>query len=242
MSTLTPLEILHQHFCCDSNREPRSYMHTPHIVCGRICATNGHWIGALDQLPAADHGLPLLDVQRGYDPSNILQAVYAYTGDFVPATTIGIRTEKCTRCRGTGRAIYVGCFECDGNGYFVHGSHDYKCKECHAEGEIVQAGTGPTCRLCHGVGRAPVRIKSSTHGDPSTERSASSIYVAALRAIGGEISVTTVRSPASEFYVLRFPGGHGALMPMCGRPLRLHQSDLAPAAIEPEAVAAGGAA
>lgn len=233
----SPEALLLRYFCGNSKSEPRDYMHTPHLVSGRVVATNGHWLGVLDQ-PTAE--LPPPRPSRDtYRPEVVLAAIDAYAGDFVPASSIGIKTERCPHCRGTCRATEVSCDECQGEGHFSHGSHEYKCNECQGDGIIVHRGIGATCTYCHGAGRSPT-CAPSTHGDSVRRVSASGIYIAALRAMGGEISTSAVEFDGSRsLFILRFPGGRGALMPLSEtKPLRIEESDLATSA----PAAAGGAA
>lgn len=233
-----PEAILRRFFCLNSKHHPREYMHTPHSVSGRVVACNGHWLGVLDQSPTDLPPAP--SAPEYYKPELALAAIDAYDGDFVPASSIGITTERCPHCRGTGHATEVDCDECGGQGYFQHGSHDYACKNCDGDGTLVHRGIGPICTRCHGVGRSPT-IAPSTHGDAERMVAASGIYIAALRAMGGEISAQAVAFSELTplIYILRFPGGHGALVPLRENlPLRLEDSDLAPPATTAEGSAA----
>jgi hypothetical protein len=239
MNTPAPIEILQRYFSVKD--DPRVHFH-PHTIDGRACSTNGQWIAVLDTPP---DGVELRtgDVQGKYDPRGILAAIDSYTGDFVPASAIGISAIRCRHCEGTGLATETDCDDCDGDGWFSHGSHTYECKNCDGLGVITQPGTGTTCSACYGTGNGG-REYPSTHGDTLLNVAASSFYVAALRAFGGEISTQLVTAESTDrgtgpLWVLRFPGGRGALMPMNRtRLLPMSSSDLA----RPPAAAEGGAA
>ena len=238
MSALAPLEILTRYFSGGGISDFR----TPHLFDGRACSTNGQWFAVLDTVPeGAD--LPTMYGVGNYKPHGILAAIDAYTGEFVPASAIGIRAATCKICKGTGLITQIDCDDCDGDGWFRHGAHEYECRNCDGSGVINRPGKGDTCPNCFGTG-ADGRECPSTHGDPLRGIAASSFYIAALRAIGGEISAQPAANPdeaagTGPLWILRFPGGRGALMPMHRtQPLSLQNCDLAP----PATTAEGGAA
>lgn len=238
MSALAPFEILTRYFSGGGISDFR----TPHLFAGRACSTNGQWFAVLDAVPeGAD--LPTVDGEDKYKPHGILAAIDAYTGDFAPASAIGIHAGRCTTCKGTGLVTEIDCDHCDGQGWFWRRSYQYECKNCDGDGVITTPGKGDTCTDCFGTG-AGGREWPSTHADTRLQLAASSFYIAALRAIGGEISIRPAANPdeaagTGPLWILRFPGGRGVLMPM-GRsqPLSLQDSDLAPPATTEEGSAA----
>ena len=68
-------------------------------------------------------------------------------------------------CNGTGHIRRTECPDCDGNGTFEYGHHEYRCKECDGEGALCDGdpdGNDP-CPRCDGRGEKsnnPVRIGS----------------------------------------------------------------------------------
>jgi hypothetical protein len=238
MSALAPLEILTRYFSGGGISDFR----TPHLFDGRACSTNGQWFAVLDTVPESAE-LPTMYGVGDYKPHGILAAIDAYTGEFVPASAIGIRADSCMTCRGTGTVTETDCGDCHGDGWFRHGSHQYECKNCDGSGVITRPGKGDTCSDCFGTG-AGGREWPSTHADTLLQLAASSFYIAALRAIGGEISARPFVNPdeplgIGPLWILRFPGGRGVLMPMHKTlPLSLQNSDLAPPATTAEGSAA----
>jgi hypothetical protein len=234
---IDPLAVLRKHFCANAANDPRDYLHHPHPINGRAWASNGHWMGLIDSLPVGT------DLPECKVPAQIVQAIDAidcYTGDFVAASTVGIASSECSQCHGTGRARERECDECDGDGFFYHGSHLYDCKACNGEGTRIIPGGYADCLNCAGSGTT-LETKPSTHFDPGTGYTANGMYIAALREIGGEISARTTTAACGALWIVRFPGGRGALMPMhlgSSPPLRLEDSDLAPPAIAAEGSAA----
>jgi RecJ-like exonuclease len=234
MSALAAIDILQRYFCADS-QEPRWWMRTPHIVGGRVCATNGHWIGVLDPSTVPSD---LATEDSKYERIRLVDTVDHYAGTFIAASAIGIRTSKCPDCKGAGRASEATCEDCEGKGEFWHGSHEYECKECEGTGNMVLVGAGESCSTCQGAGRVP-EYAPSTHGDAAANLSASCIYIAALRALGGEISAEVVDTGNGNVaWLLRFPGGRGLLSPMSGQPMPAAVCDLDTSAVG----ATGGAA
>lgn len=225
----TALDILRKHFCA-APTDPREYLRDLMQFDGHITATNGHWIGFLDSGATCMTAAPVPD-RLQEDFRGHVKAAQEYAGPFIAASDVGIGRLPCPVCSGHGRVIENDCDDCDGEGEFEYGSHWYECKECGGTGSNRSEPTasgGTQCWRCDGTG---IRDWPSTHGDRGRGQSASARYIRKLREIGGEISNELVQTfRGQHWFVIRFPGGRGFLLPMSGAPLDPAESDLAPEA------------
>lgn len=221
--TESPAVQLLRKFCGDS-AEIRTYMHAPHTIRGRAVATDGKWFAVL---PAGTDCSGLESADDRYDPSDLIEIVDAFEGEFISASEIGVSRTECSDCDGTGKATKEDCRECEGAGEFKHGTHWYDCRACRGEGYTVIKGTGGECRACDGRGTSALK-RPSTAGDPALGISAASNYVEELRKINGELSKHPFKAEGyGHLWAIRFPGGSGVLMPMRGSPIPIEGSDLA---------------
>lgn len=180
----------------------RLYLLNPIRRDGYLYATNGHIAVCIPDNPeinaSADETRP--------DFSFIHKAM-AEISDFGTVVAELPPPVKCPACGGSGYS--VKCDDCDGEGTFDHGLHEYECKNCDGDGTFPGAKDekgAVTCHHCDGTGHDPfqtVRVGNS----PFARR-----YVAMLKELPGAVIWTNSENElASAFF--KFDGGFGALMP-----------------------------
>jgi hypothetical protein len=188
---------------CANKSDPRAYLREPWAHKGYVYATNGHIVV---RVPAPDQAEAIAEHKAAATAEGLFATFPAIEAQPLPPFTLG---EECFFCAGTGEAYSVDCPDCDGEGEFIHGAHDYECKECEGGG-FVDAEKIPenktVCHACYGRGykahRAPV-------GPMGAGFDAS--YLSWIAALPGVLFAA--RGPA-ESGRFTFDGGEGLLMPM----------------------------
>ena len=224
---MNALDILQTHFASDPT-DTRDYLRSITTWNGRILATNGHWIGVLDAGTEIPAGIEPASVIDPSDFIALIDQIAPTTTTWLPATAVGIRMIPCRTCAATGRCSQQRCEVCAGDCEFLRGTHYYDCQECRGTGKITEIGQGDACTACFGTARKVEPLSLSTIGDQNAVPSGH--YIARLRIIGGEIDPRLHRTAKGlPVFLVRFPGGHGLLMPMDrSAPLDIADSDLAP--------------
>jgi hypothetical protein len=108
-------------------------------------------------------------------------------------------TKLCPDCDRKDWYAKETCDDCNGEGTFEHGRHEYDCKNCDGEGEIKAQ-----CLKCGGKGYL---IEAVQIGDAHF----SSSYLALLADLPGIAIAPNGKDGAAYF---KFDGGDGVLMPM----------------------------
>ena len=191
-----------QPFCANS-RDPRSYLRAPWVHKGHAYACNGQILVRLpcpDQPDAIAQDNPLAD-----KAADLLKtagkAAYAPLPEFE-------QPKRCTGCGGDGKRLMLACEDCDGEGYFTRGWHEYQCKECDGEG-LLDANEGTEgaamhdCPECGGFG---FHHSAAKVGDAAY----STVYLRMLAALPGLRICTNGTNHGAHF---TFDGGEGLLMP-----------------------------
>lgn len=133
--------------------DPREFLNHPWQENGATFASNGHICIQVDELqPAAAQ---VSDTMAGRI-QRLLTVAHANTTE-LDIVFPDEAPRECSRCEGSGFVIARTCDECDGDGWFEHGSHTYDCKECKADGEIhrpatVEMAGAKECWICEGSG------------------------------------------------------------------------------------------
>jgi len=122
------------------------------------------------------------------------------------------KSKPCPSCMGTGRA--TTCDDCEGNGEFRHGNHDYTCKTCDGRGQYTSVFAEPDtqCNACSGSGRKhehqiPIQVGSQAVG------------LAYLRLIaplpGVQLHLKKSAGPTGTAPIrFTYAGGCGVILPM----------------------------
>lgn len=191
--------------------DPREYLNQPWHENGATFATNGHIAIMLDGAP--DPSLPPADpVMAGRIPKLLAQV--AANQQEIAIVLPEEPAETCYRCRGMGFATSKQCEECDGDGWFEHGSHNYDCKECDGSGEDVvpasQNSPGAMeCERCDGEGKLFSRYVD-LRADGTTYKFQEG-YLRLISALPSpRLIVSADHAGAARF---EFTGGRGVLMP-----------------------------
>ncbi len=196
-----------QRFCANEH-DLRSYLHKPWAHKGYTYASNGH---ICIRVPAPDQAETVFPHKVGDAAASIFErpagAEYAPLPEFAPAP-------DCGTCEGRGKVKMEPCADCDGDGYFEHGHHEYHCKECDGEGSIYGVGDMQDCPDCCGSGRQArfVRFIPGVGYD--------SRYLAWIAALPGAKFAIGAAAKYGEHQGagrFTFDGGEGVLMPMSDR-------------------------
>lgn len=106
----------------------RTYLNAPFVVDGQTVATNGQIMIRVQGVdPAANQDAPIAQNVR-----TLFEKAYT---DFVPLPTLP-KAQKCRVCKGAGFIEDADCKDCNGNGEFMHGVHEYECKNCDGMGTV----------------------------------------------------------------------------------------------------------
>jgi hypothetical protein len=153
--------ILHK-FCSNQN-DWREYLRTPHRIGEFVYASNGYIAVRVhvDSMPAL--GLQVPDEVPDTPPviqDTIARMITKSRLDVGPMAGINlsaiIQSQKpCPACQGTGKTKSIECDDCDGEGEFTYGCHEYECKKCDGAGRIfgfLSGGQEHTCESCNGTG------------------------------------------------------------------------------------------
>jgi hypothetical protein len=180
----------------------RYYLLNPIRRDGFLYATNGHIAVCIPDNPEIDAS----NDETRPDFSFIHKAMAEIT-EFNPVSVEMPPPATCPTCGGAG--FRVECPDCDGDGTFYHGDHEYDCKNCDGDGTLPadegEKGTVP-CSHCDSTGHDPfqtVRIGNS----PFARR-----YVSMLKELPNAVIWTNPEKElASAFF--KFDGGFGVVMP-----------------------------
>lgn len=201
--------------------DPRAYMHEPFNVAGGTGASNGHILAWLSE---ASFGGPLGPKESESIERLIVQAkadAVDPNAQWIAVDTIRTSSRKCAQCEGTGVVQVIECEDCDGDGYFQHGSHDYDCKECNGVGHKNETGIGERCDECGGSGKSEVGQPSS-YGVPrqldGRGFTVQSHFISQMRKLPG-CKIKRYDSHQTTGLTFVFDGGVGVVMPSMKNPI-----------------------
>jgi hypothetical protein len=198
-----------QPFC--GRDDPRVYLNSPWQEDGRAYATNGHIAIEIEGLP--DAPLRAVDPKMAGRIQKLLTQVEG--NDVEVAITLPVEpADTCRRCAGSGYAISEACNECDGDGWFEHGTHEYECKACDSQGEHATPATAETpgakeCDSCDGMGVLLTRYVE-LHANGTGYRFQERYLTLISRLPSARLLVNGDNSAAARF---EFSGGRGVVMP-----------------------------
>ncbi len=192
-----------QWFCAQASDE-REFLRKPFRRGAFVYATNGH-IGVrvlgdgikADEIPPDK--LPSLEVLFDRPPPSAL----------VDFPTVPLAA-KCVSCKGK-RTVRLGsCEDCNGDGTFFHGQHEYDCKHCDGDGWTDDYSDGATvedrpCGNCNGLGRIGARHVVAAAGFQQ-------VYLNWIARLPGPVLFAAGGPEDSAAFA--FDGGNGVLMPM----------------------------
>jgi hypothetical protein len=194
----------------------REYLTHPLPLGTGTAASNGHlfvWIN--DPAPASlSSAMPTSTADRLRAVLSAAQASAEAAGPWVAATEVRIEDRACRRCDGLGSLTATACGECEGDGYFYRGRHEYECMECEGSGEIAKPGLeGFACEACSGSRLAPG--PSSIGGGGLTIQNS---YILKLRTLP-DCQILDDVVDGMFCFCFRFVGGVGAVMALTAPPL-----------------------
>lgn len=201
-----PLDIIRP-FC--GQGDPREWLNQPWVLDGMHGATNGHVLVVLD---GVDTSLPDTEAQGLSKPQNLRTVIGRAMAANGPWHAIEpVELAPCADCHGAGKVRSEKCPDCDGEGYFDHGRHEYECRECGGVGWIKGGPDSEEvpCSLCGGTAIAngcwqPAWLAGTPHG----------IGHRALSLIAKLPNVEFCAGPDAKGGIpFRFVGGRGIVMP-----------------------------
>lgn len=190
--------------------DPRKYLNSPWKENGKATACNGYITIQLDDMQGTDYPPPDTAI-AGRIPTLLAQTL---------ANKVELQIvfpveapKKCGNCDRTGFVRSKECDECDGEGRFEHGSHEYDCKECRGEGRIHTSAdrnnsNAKECPCCDGIGTLSRYIDLRANGTTYRFRENYLRLISALpaaRLLAGAESTAAVR--------FEFEGGAGVVLP-----------------------------
>lgn len=205
---------------CARSLFAQPWMRQPFAVADGAAATDG---GMLIWAEAATGTAGELDADVPVSIPELVTAAQeaARTLDtWIPVGSLEIQANPCGTCKGRGTVTRVECDDCDGEGHFWHGAHEYECRACGGEGwNYVDPEDGDgdlPCEDCDGLGLSTSPKPVTIPGAPE-DLFGNSTYLLRLRAaIPGAELAWNPRCLASKVppINIRFPGGAGVMMPM----------------------------
>lgn len=201
----------------------RTYLNAPFAIAGGTGASNGLILVWL----AEEICGTLIGPKEAEFLGRLEQLIVRAKSDWndadsqwVSVETIYTVTHKCPHCDGTRLVSIAHCDDCDGEGSFWHGNHEYDCKNCEGAGEAKETGFGEPCDECEGTGKSGLREPCSfgfagqfDHDSWTVE----SALVSRLRKLPG-CRIKRYDSRPSEGLTFVFDGGVGIVMPLWKRP------------------------
>jgi hypothetical protein len=182
----------------------RTYLNRPWRRDGKLYATNGHFMIEID-----DDGRDAAAFEKQPDCVGIFAK--HTPGEFMPIPPLAAPA-RCEWCKGHGVCYREACPDCDGNGEFMRGMHEYECKRCEGDGYFLFPTAPPgeketRCSACYGLGEEVRKDRGTPVGD---------LLVATrlLRVLTELPGVEVAVCKAPEALWFRFTGGRGLVMPM----------------------------
>jgi hypothetical protein len=188
-----------QQFC--ARIDIREYLKKPWTRGGFAYGCNGHILVRIPtNEPDAAEGNPIAD-----KADELLEKAGKAAYIALPAFT---PPRRCLGCGGDGRRLMLQCPDCEGDGYFHRGRHEYECKECEGDGlldadEATDGAAMHDCPECGGIGYH----ESSA---PVGNAHYSTVYLRQLSMLPNLRICTTGYEKGAHFV---FDGGEGLLMP-----------------------------
>lgn len=145
-------ELLQQ-FCANSSEE-REYLKYIFKRGEYLCAANGRAI-----VFAQDDGTFELHQDASDTKPDVKKFMDFHEWEidkFIPLEFSDTpRIKDCPHCDDKGKTLQkTKCLNCDGDGWFKHGKHEYDCLECDGEGRVISdtADGEVPCEDCDGKG------------------------------------------------------------------------------------------
>ena len=197
-------------FC--ARADIREYLMKPMKAFGGTVASDG---AIIVWVPGVHHdAVEPEPLNRLNDMLSSAQREIAENQNWVEAASIIGGPAKCARCKGVGRLKFIECADCDGEGSFWHGRHEYECQECDGHGSVESSEEADedddACVYCQGTGLTLKRTPSSYGTDRFT---IDAFYIQKLRALPGCRLVVHKKLPPAGI-AFTFDGGLGIVMPL----------------------------
>lgn len=206
---------------CAAPDDPREFLRQPFSIDGHDAASNAAMIifvrATGTKLPECT-GSSMARIREFL--RNALEHA-GKDGDWITADSLKTPTKPCHNCDGRGAHSATDCDECDGDGHFQYGKHQYECSECAGTGHIHQddeadAPLPNRCMWCFGTGIEPQSVATQPG------QRAYGVNSALLSLLRKLPNCALLRGAVDAIPVyFRFDGGCGALMPMRG-PIEHH--------------------
>jgi hypothetical protein len=196
-----------QRFCAGES-DLRFYLRAPIAHKGFRYATNGH---ICVRVAAPEEAETVSEHKVAESASALFDR--ATNTDYAPLPAFDAAPE-CTQCDGVGKVKFTMCPDCDGDGFFDHGSHEYQCKECDGEGALYGEGELCECPKCLGTGKRRHFVRMA----PGVGYDARYLeWIKALPGVRFAIGTSATGDPKPLPGHFIFDGGEGVLMGMADR-------------------------
>jgi hypothetical protein len=193
-------------FCGKPEYELRFLLHNPWEHKGYRYASNGH---ICVRVPAPEAKDAVCEHKIAESARVLFEKCNHTEYAPLPAFDLG---EVCRTCEGKGKFKQVTCADCDGDGYFDHGCHEYDCKNCDAFGSYASSdGEMRDCPTCNGYGHKNWSV-------PIGNAAYAAMYLALIKTLpsvmfaAGEPADGTKPNGQMPAHFI-FTGGEGVLMP-----------------------------
>lgn len=203
-----------QRFCAVN--DPRNWLNTPSVLGPNAIGCDGFMVIAIPRtedhanLPDAGALMPkaLETIERAAAFSDSAAAT-------IVATDVVVEPgDQCLACKGHGRAKTTSCDDCEGDGFFWHGRHEYECQSCNGCGNVsepTESPDGVQCHHCRGSG-VIFSHRACVHCFGDEKFGIAPKYLLLLQSLPGcRMAADFGPEPIIAF---RFDGGHGVVMPM----------------------------
>lgn len=205
-------------FCARPQNDSRSYLWRPFALEGGTAASNWHLLVWVSE----DRGAEPLSSESAAKIAGVAAKAKAralLADGWQPVSGVALSDKRCPRCNGHGALSFVKCDDCDGEGNFWHGRHEYECQNCEGRGELLQPGRKQfdyegerVCEHCCGTRLRP-NMPSGIGCDRQTVQS---VYIALLQQLpNAEIA----HAQDEKVFYVRFDGGVAAVRALQAEPL-----------------------
>lgn len=189
---------------CSRGDDPRSYLRQPWTFNGHRYGCNGH---ILVRIPAPNEPNEPEAHELAEKAEQLVLVRAAVSKNYIALPPFPA-PKRCLGCGGDGQRLMVKCEDCDGDGYFERGRHEYQCKECDGDGfldadEDTEGAAMRDCPECRGIGYHSAAA-------PVADCSYDVIYLRLLANLPGLRICTHGYDHGAHF---AFDGGEGLLMP-----------------------------
>lgn len=197
--------------------DPRLYLNNLIPLKAGHCACDGFIFVVADSPVPEPYTTPI--ELLGFKPEEVAETArrgVAAAEYLHPVSEVDYYTVPCGTCGGAGIGKMSKCDECDGEGSFINGSHEYECKNCNGTGELYCDDGSDDCPKCHGTGLSLAASSINFDGKDGWRYGANAMYIALIANHLPNAKITITADERNRLFGV-FDGGVFMLMSMsCG--------------------------